>query len=184
MVEADRLGRPRAVRLAQRRPAVRALQELVREAEREAGRRRLEQVGDAVDAQGLGFGPRHRQRVGVVEAERNRGLQLARCEPAIQLLERRIAVTLEQLANDRSGVLGVQVDRTAGERLLEDAGVAEAGLVNRGPTRAGKRLRQDLAEHVRLGEPFRADHQGRVGSANPLRQGEADGEGDADAGRS
>ena len=111
------------------------------------------------------FAARHRQRVGVVEAERDRGLQPARREPAIQLVERGIAVALEQLANDRSGVLRVEVDRAAGERLLEDAGVAEAGLVDARPAGAGERLGEDLAEHVRLGEPLRADDQGRrVGS--------------------
>ncbi len=110
--------------------------------------------------------------------------KLPRREPAVQLVERRIAVALEQLANDRPGVLRIEVDGAAGERLLEDAGVAEAGLVDSGPAGAGKRLSEDLAEHVRLGESLGADDQGRrLGSDGAAREQERAADRDADADR-
>ena len=88
----------------------------------------------------------HRQRIGVVEAERHRGLQAARREPAVELVEVGIALALEQLAHDRAGVLGIDVDRAARQRLLEDAGVAEAlavlGRDAAAPQRLARRSRR------------------------------------------
>src|SRR5439155_1548119 len=74
---------------------------------------------------------------------------------------RRIAIALEQLANDGPGVLRIEVDRAACQRLLEDAGVAEAGLVAGRSARRDEGLRDDLAEDVRLGEPLRSDGERR-----------------------
>ncbi len=100
-------------------------------------------------------------------------LQAARCEPAVQLVERRIALALQQLANDRSGVLGVEIDRARRQRLLEDSGVAEAGLVHGRPARGDERLGEDLAQDVRLGESLRPDDERRRSGGDLRRLDEA-----------
>jgi hypothetical protein len=83
-------------------------------------------------------------RNGCREAER---LQLL-----VQRREVEPVLRLEDLARDRAGVLGIEVDRARLQRFEQDCGVPQAGLV-----RALGRLADDLAEHVGLGKPFRAD---------------------------
>ena len=61
-------------------------------------------------------------------------------------------VGLQDFPRDGAGVLGVDVDAAALQRLLEDRGVAEARLV-----RAAGGLGEDLAEDVGLGEALGAD---------------------------
>ena len=107
----------------------------------------------------------HRERIAVVEAQRHRGLQPAWREPRVQLGERRVAFLLQQLADDAVPVyFGIDVDRAGGERLLEDAGVAEPLAVLGRDAGLLQRLRDDLAEDVRLGEALRADGDGAGGT--------------------
>jgi hypothetical protein len=88
--------------------------------------------------------------------------QAARLQPAVQLLEGRVALALEQLADDGAGVLGIEIDRPARERLLEDAGIAQALPVYRRRAGGGQCPGDDLAQDVRLGETLRADDDGRL----------------------
>ena len=61
---------------------------------------------------------------------------------------------------DGPGVLGIDVDRRGGERVQHDRGVAQSLAVRRGGFAGGKRrLLDDLAEDVRLGEALGADVQ-------------------------
>jgi hypothetical protein len=175
MVEAGRRRR-QCIGLAQRRPAVGTLQELVRQTELQRPALRRGKVGDARNAQALRLRFAHRQRIGVVEAERHRRHQAARRQPAVELLERRVALALEQLTHDRAGVLGIEVDRPAGECLLEDAGVAQALAMHRRPAGSDQGLGDDLAEHVRLGEALRTDdHAGLFGRREGLATGDEQG---------
>ncbi len=159
------------VRGLQRRPAVGAHQELVRQPEAQPGRLRPlqpRQRRDRVDAEPRRVGLAHRQRVGVVEAQRHRGLQPARRQQAVQLVDRGRARPgrlrqAQQLARDRAGVLGVDVDRAAGERPFEDAGVAQPRAVLGRDAGVQQRLPHQLAEHVALGEALRADDHRRLG---------------------
>jgi hypothetical protein len=103
----------------------------------------------------------HRQGVGVVEAERHRGLQAARRQQAVQVLDRRAGgirrLAPQQLAHDGAGVLRVDVDRAARECLRQDAGVAQALAVLCRDAGALQRLPHQLAEHVALREALGAD---------------------------
>ena len=161
MVEATRLGEGQPVGRLQRRPAVGTREELVRQTEPQLCRFGFAQIGDARDAELLCLRLEHRQRISVVEAERHRHFQAVRREPAVQLGKRRIAFALQQFANDRAGVLGINVDRSRRERLLEDPGVAQALLVLGGDAGVLQGLTNDLAEDVRLGEALRADGERR-----------------------
>jgi hypothetical protein len=111
----------------------------------------------------------NRQGIGVVEAERHGHAEAHRREATIDLVERRAGVELQDLARDRAGVLGVDVDRAALERREHDAGVAEARLVLGLHSGANDGPAQDLAEDVALGEALGADLERRILSRSDRR---------------
>ena len=119
------------------------------------------------DAELRGLRRRHRQRIGVLETERHAdaeadGGQFAR------IVARSVGCGCFRIsASIVPQVFGVDIDRARLQRLEHDRGVAEPRLVLRLRV-ARRRLRDDLAEDVRLGEAFGSDHQraiGRAGSA-------------------
>jgi hypothetical protein len=149
------------------RPAIGPLQELVGEGEPQPDALG-HQVGDRADAERLGADLRHGQGVRVAEAEWNRRLEPPWREPGVERLQRRAAVTLQELAHDRAGVFRIEVDGAAGQRPLEDARVAEALPVLRRSSGRHQRPRDDLAQDVRLGEALRADdHRFLLGGSGP-----------------
>jgi hypothetical protein len=84
VVDAGRRRIRQSVRRLERGPAVGTRQELVRQARTQRRRLRPGQVRDAPDAEALGLRLAHRQRIRVVEAERNCDLEPARREPRVE----------------------------------------------------------------------------------------------------
>ena len=104
----------------------------------------------------------HRQRVGIVEAQRHRDGEPHRRELGVELGQRRHAVELQDFLGDRAGVFGIDVDAAGRERVQHDGRVAQALAVRRARLAGGLRgLLEDLAEDVRLGEALGADIEGR-----------------------
>src|SRR5258708_34575804 len=66
-------------------------------------------------------------RVGVVEPEPHRDAEALRCKSAVDPIEIRVAVELEDLLGDRAGIFRIQIDRAGLERGENDAGVAQTG---------------------------------------------------------
>ena len=81
---------------------------------------------------------RHRQRVGVLEAQRHRDAEAHRREGAPHRRQVGRLGVLEDLGIDGAGVLGVDVDRAGLQRLEHDRGVAQA-LAVLGLARAARR---------------------------------------------
>ena len=162
MIEAGRRRERQRVSLTQRAPAIGAREELVRQTQAQtAGFGGIGQVGQARDAAPRRFVFTQCQRVGVVETERHRHLELARCQQRIELIQRRVVLPLQHLARNRAGVFGVDIDCTRAQRLFENAGVAQTLLVGGGDAVCLQRLAHDLAEDVGLGEALGANRNGR-----------------------
>jgi hypothetical protein len=96
------------VRKLQSGPTVGPADEFLRQSQSQLGV--CFQFGQARDAFGAGVVAAHRQRVGVVEAQRHRDRQAHRRKPRVELRQRRHGVELENLPRDRACVLGVDVD--------------------------------------------------------------------------
>ena len=116
-----------AVGLAQRGP-FRAREEFIVAGDRHVRRARGE-VGDGADAQLLGALARHHQRIGVLEAEfaqqRDVLLRQHRLQFGQQLLARPDVVALELVGPQRAGIVDIDVDIVARQRLEDHVG-AEA----------------------------------------------------------
>ncbi len=153
MVEARGRGEGQAVGRLKPRPAVRAADEFLRQAEFEL--RMLRQVAERADAERLRALLAHRQRIAVIKAERHRHAEAERRERPVQVREAGIAFQLEDLLGDGARVFRVEVDRAGLERRIENAGVAQAGPVYA----AAGRAQDDFAEDVGLGEALGADGQ-------------------------
>ena len=146
-----------AVSLLQPRPAVVALKELVRQTEPQLGM--LGEVADRVQAKSLRFAVEQSKRVGVVESEQHRHAEPERLQPTIERCEVG-RLGLEQLARNRSGVVGIEIDASALERFEQDGRVAHALFVNDlAFARSTRCLSRNLAEDVGLGEAFGADDE-------------------------
>src|SRR5882762_7537613 len=135
-----------AIRRLQARPAVAPAEELVRKAEAQSGTAR--ELGNRVQRR---IAPRA-QRVAVAEAQRQRSGKTQRGEPAIDFAELQPVFGAQDFIGDRAGVFRIDIDGVVLERGNEDRRIAEPRLVL-----AACRLREDLAEDVRLREPLRAD---------------------------
>ena len=148
VVEAARLLR-QTIGGLQPGPAVSAAEKLVRQAE--AKRRMLREVGHFAHAETLGVLAPHAERIAIAETQRDPRGQSERLEALVQRGETETLFGLEDLARDRAGVLRIEIDRARLERLEQDRGVAEPGLVGRADA-----LREDLAEDEGLGEALGA----------------------------
>src|SRR6185503_5605615 len=161
MVEAARLLR-QAVRALQARPAVAPAEELVRQAE--AQLRMSREVGDLLDPEALGLLAAHPERIAVAETEGNARRQTEAVQLFVDGVQIEAVLRLQDLARDGAGVLRIDVDRPRLQRLEQDRGIAEPGLV-----RAMRGLRNDLAEDVGLGEALGANGQGLRANRNADR---------------
>ena len=118
----------------------------------------LREVADGLDAQLRRLRGGHRQRIGVLKAERHADPQAQRLEIAPHRGQVGRLRVLQDLGVDGAAVLGVDVDRAGLQRLEHDRGVAQAlPVLGLGVRRSG--LRDHLAEDVRLGEALGADRQ-------------------------
>jgi hypothetical protein len=159
--------------LFQARPAVRAVEELVDEAEAQV--RVLAKVGYGADALRGGHVFAHSQGVVVPKAERLAHPNAVRGERVGQVGR----VGLEDLVGDSSGVFGVNVDVALGEGQPQGGSAAEVVAASLDPSLPGQ-LRRHLAQDHRLGEFLRADDNHRLrragaGTAGDQHQGD-DGE--------
>src|SRR5205814_6459068 len=145
----------RVIRL-ERGSAVLEVEKLMREAELK--RRMAHEIGDRAYAELVRAVRIHAERIGVVEAERYGNAETMLSDCRVQVLHRCGFTSPEQLEGDRPCIFGIDVDRAAFERGKDNRRIAEPRVV-RGCRFAGltHRLRNDLAEDVRLGEPLRAD---------------------------
>ena len=81
---------------------------------------------------------------------------------------------LENFARDGAGVLGIEVDRTGSERLVQDGRVTHARFVLGRHAGAHEALPHDLAKDVLLGEALRSDDERRrIGCQGCARRGNA-----------
>jgi hypothetical protein len=118
------------------------------------------QVAQCAQAQPFGVGCAHRQRIAVVEAQRNGHAKAQRRQCRIHGLACFGRRTLEDFERNGAGVFGVHIDGTRAQRLVDDGGVAQA-LPHHG-RRCGvrrRRLRQQLGQDVRLREALGTDAQ-------------------------
>jgi len=169
VIEPARRGERKVVRLLQSRPAVGAADEFLRQPQSQLGMRfEIGQLGDVLRACVLAA---DRQRVGIVEAERNSNRETYRAKLRVELGKRRHRVELENFLRDRAGVFGVDVDVAARERVQHNRSVAEPLLMHRGRLAGSVRgLLDDLPKDVALGEALRADVERRRGE----RRGDRD----------
>jgi hypothetical protein len=116
-------GVRQCVRGLQSAPAVLSVEELLRKPESQLGMPR--QIRHARDSEDLRTLLRHRNRVGVAEAERHRDAEAVRCKLTPQRLQVCRLAAIEELERERSGVLRIEVDRAVLERCKNDRGVAE-----------------------------------------------------------
>ena len=162
VVEALRRREAQSVGARKIGPTVGAAEKLLRQPESQLGV--LLEVRNAREALFSCIARAHCKRVAVVEAQRNRHRQPARRQARIQLRQWRHVGQLEDLARDRAGVIGIDIDAAAFERIEQDGRVAHSALVHgRRSARALCRLRNDLAEDVGLGEALRTDLQRCLG---------------------
>ncbi len=160
VIEAARRVEWQVVRALQSRPAIGTPDEFLRKPEPQLGMR-LE-VGQARDIRVTRIVGAHRQRIGIVEAQRNTDRQPHWRQFGVEFGQRGNAVELEDFLGDRAGVFGVDVDAAGRERVQHDCRIAQALAVRR--TRLAGRLRglrQDLAQDVRLRETLGAHIQRR-----------------------
>ena len=171
MIESARRGERQLVGLLQARPSVGAPDELLREPEAKLRMRlQIRQTGDAL---AFCIVAAHRQRVRVVEPERDADREPHRTQLLIQLRKRGHRVELQYFLGDRARVLGIHVDVARRERVQDDRRIAQTLLMRR--ARFARRLRglpDDLSENVRLGEALRADVQRRCRRCNGERMRE------------
>src|SRR4051795_12655988 len=86
-----------------------------------------------------------------------------------------VAATAEDVLAQRAGILGVQIDLAAQQRLPDELRAAHLSLVGGITTRVTDQVAGHLAENYRLGELFRADVQYlRRFGADGRRGGEED----------
>ncbi|MNN07596.1 hypothetical protein D3C81_1204250 [compost metagenome] len=158
MVDADRPLR-QAIALRQHRPAIGPAQELVRQAKPQPGL--AGEVGQLAQVPRAGVGDG--DRIGILEAQRDARAKAHRRQRGVDLGQRGAGRQLQDLAGQRAGVVGIEVDAARLERLEDDGGVAQAGQVARRAIRGGGGgLGQDFTEDVRLGEALGA-HAQRLG---------------------
>ncbi len=88
--------------------------------------------------------------------------QAHRRQRRVDLGQRGARRQLQDLAGQRAGVVGIQVDAARLERLEDDGGVAQAGQMARLAVRGGGGggLGQDFTEDVRLGEALEPTRSG------------------------
>ena len=146
------------------RPAVGAAEKFVRQAE--AQRRVHRQIGEGADVLAFGVGLAHGERVGVFKAERHARSQAHGAKCAVYVgqqcglirIGRLCLRQVEDFGGDGAEVVGVGVNAAVLERGKDDGGVTQARYVF-GWAALGGGLREDFAQHVRLGEALGADAQ-------------------------
>ncbi|KWT72685.1 hypothetical protein APY03_5998 [Variovorax sp. WDL1] len=150
-----------AVARGQALPAIGAADEFVGQAQPQIGMAR--QVAEGANAEPIGIGRAHGERVAVVEAQRNRDAEAERCERGVHRLGRHGLRVLEDLQRHRAGVFGVQIDAARAQGLVDDGGVPQAlPEPGRGRQMGRGGLRQHLGQDVGLGEALGPDVQARV----------------------
>ena len=160
------------VAVAQAGPAVAAADELAGEAEPQL--RVARQIGDRPDAQAIGDVGPHAQGVGVVEAQRPEHAQppVAQRSPsqATGSAPAGGALAAQDLLQQRAGVVGVQIDVPAQQRLPHQPGAAQPPPVL--DRAAGGRRQQagDLAQDHRLGERLAGHPQRAILGGAPRSQ--------------
>ena len=140
----------------QRRPAVGAGLELVREPEAQRllrSWRQARQVAQAAQAELLRIGLAHRQRVAVVKAQPRQHEEPTRRQQRIELRGVGLRpLLLEQFAQQGAAVLGVDIDLAGLQRRRHDGGVAQALAVLRRLAAGLQGLGDQLTEQVAFGE--------------------------------
>ena len=160
VVHSPDVGLRQSVAVAERRPAVAAIHELVAEAETQI--RVLPQVGDRRQAQLVGGLRPYADGVGVVEAQRPRHPQATRGQGFAEVVVGSDALGRQNLLGDRAGVLRVGVDLPELDGVEQDPRAAELAAVPRlGAVLTGE-LGHDLAEDDGLGADLGADRDRRT----------------------
>ena len=104
----------------------------------------------------------HPDRVGVVESERPAHPDAALGQGRAQLGLAADLLAGQDLAGDRAGVFGIEVELVGLEGVEEHLRAAQLAAVGRVDARVREHLAGDLAQDHRLGERLRADPDGRV----------------------
>ena len=139
-------------------------EEFVVAGDRHPGRARG-QIGDRADAELFGALPRHRQRIGVFEAEVAEQRDVSFRQFLLQRIEQRAARhhvgVMKLVRPQRAGIIDIDVDIVGGERVEDHVG-AEAAALGRGEAGGLDPLRQQRRQHILLGEGLGADDIGAV----------------------
>ena len=157
MIEAADVALGEPVAIAEARPAVGPLHELVAEGQLQLGM--VPQVAERPDAQPGRAGPRASRWRSVSLNPSGRLIPMPRSARAARRPASIADVLARQdLARDRAGVLGIEVQLVGLERMEEDLGAAQlAAVAGRGSWRRRAIRRADLAEDHRFGEGLGAD---------------------------
>ena len=98
---------------------------------------------------------------------------LARASSVCKLVDRRRVAAREDLLAERAGVLGIDVDLAAAQRVVHERRAAELGEVRRLVAAGADELRDHLAQDDRLGELLRR-RRARRAASTPRGQAASD----------
>ena len=160
--------------------------ELVIAGDRQVRRARGE-VGDRADAELFGALARHHQRIGVLEAEFAQQRDVLSRQHRLQFAEQHLArpavAALELVGPQRAGIVDIDVDVVAGQRVEDHVG-AEAFACRCGQPGRLQPLPDQRCQHILFGEGFCADDVARLRACHGRHQCRRDQRGDADAAQS